>query len=181
MYTCLFQASQTGETCFDPLMFHYPEHESTFRDMENTFIVANSLKVTPVLDYNTTLVTSYFPNGDWVSMSNYNAIIPVNDPSGGMPIGFSVDHTKNEQIITHLMPGRLIPFYNNSQQLYYTTKDIQTTAPLEFVINRDSNGHAEGTVFLDGGEEMSELEGKEYEFYKFMLNNKTLTKWVLNE
>ena len=49
MYTCLFQASVTGQSCFDPLMFHWPEDRETFKDPEHSFMVGESLKVTPVL------------------------------------------------------------------------------------------------------------------------------------
>jgi alpha-glucosidase (family GH31 glycosyl hydrolase) len=27
MYTCLADASMSGKTCFDPLLFHYPEDD----------------------------------------------------------------------------------------------------------------------------------------------------------
>jgi len=33
MYTCLFEAYDHGETCFDPLLFHYPDHSETYENM----------------------------------------------------------------------------------------------------------------------------------------------------
>lgn len=47
MQTCLKTAEETGNTCFDPLFFHYPDASQD--DIEHTFIAANSIKVSPVL------------------------------------------------------------------------------------------------------------------------------------
>lgn len=78
MYTCLFEASQDGGSCFDPLFFHFPNDEGAYDNTEHTFIVANALKVSPVLESNTTKAETnsvYFPAGTWVSMANYADII----------------------------------------------------------------------------------------------------------
>lgn len=49
LYTCLFEASQYGKTCYDPLLFHYPELDRVYDDTENAFIVGDAIKVSPVL------------------------------------------------------------------------------------------------------------------------------------
>ena len=73
----MYVANRTGETCFDPLFFHFPEDDKTYNPerVEQTFIFANALKITPVLEANATTVTSYFPAGAWVSMNDYADII----------------------------------------------------------------------------------------------------------
>lgn len=65
MYTCMYTARNEGETCFDPLFFHYPEDDNTYdsEKTEHSFIFANTLKITPVLEANATKVDSYFPEG----------------------------------------------------------------------------------------------------------------------
>jgi alpha-glucosidase len=63
MYTCLYEASRDSQTCIDPLLFHYPEDDKTFENIEDTFIFANSLKVSPVMESNVTFISSYFPAG----------------------------------------------------------------------------------------------------------------------
>jgi hypothetical protein len=40
--------------------------------------------------------------------------------------------------------------------------------------NRDENGFATGSVFLDKGETMSELSNKAYEYYQFNLQANSL-------
>ena len=76
MYTCLFTASVEGGSCFEPLLFHYPENDEVFDSgkTESSFIVGDALKVTPVLEPNVTTVKSFFPAGSWVNMRDYSVI-----------------------------------------------------------------------------------------------------------
>lgn len=46
-----------------------------------------------------------------------------------------------------------------------TTTDL-VKRPIALYVNRDSAMSAVGTLFLDGGVSMSELENKDYEFYE---------------
>ena len=72
MYTCMFEATQTGQTCFDPLVFHFPDNDRVFSKdhMQDSFIVGDALLVTPVLEPNVELYqVAYLPNdknGTWV-------------------------------------------------------------------------------------------------------------------
>lgn len=63
MYTCLFEASMFGDTCFDPLFFRYPDDDNCFENIEHSFMVAKDIKVSPILNPNTTTYESYFPSG----------------------------------------------------------------------------------------------------------------------
>jgi alpha-glucosidase (family GH31 glycosyl hydrolase) len=66
--TCFHDISENGGSCFDPLLFHYPEVEESYNDTEATFIVANAIKVTPVLEPSTQKIESFFPKGNWVDL-----------------------------------------------------------------------------------------------------------------
>lgn len=79
MYTCLYEVSQNGGTCFDPLFFHYPDDDECFENIEASFIVGSALKVSPILTPGVTTYEAYFPNGTWVSMSNFADIIDTTD------------------------------------------------------------------------------------------------------
>ena len=50
MYTCLFEVSQNGGSCIDPLFYYYPDDDNTYTDVEHTFMVGGAIKVSPVLD-----------------------------------------------------------------------------------------------------------------------------------
>ena len=76
MYTCLWEVGDFGGTCFDPLFFHYPYDENTYENTEESFIVADALKVSPILEPGVTQTyTSYFPKGKWVSMTDFSDVI----------------------------------------------------------------------------------------------------------
>lgn len=81
MYTCLFEASQNGGTCIDPLFFHYPNDEELYKDYEESFIVAGAIKVSPILENleGFTNYSSYFPQGKWVSLVDNKEIVNTTD------------------------------------------------------------------------------------------------------
>ena len=62
MYTCLFEAHDYAHTCYDPLFFHFPLDENTFTNIEESILVGNALKVSPILVPGVTdTYASYFP------------------------------------------------------------------------------------------------------------------------
>lgn len=73
MYTCLFEASMWGTTCFDPMFFHYPTDPKLYDDVESSFMVANNVKVSPILKPGVRLgemYNVYFPLGRWASLTD---------------------------------------------------------------------------------------------------------------
>lgn len=107
MYTCLADAAFNGRTCFDPLLFHYPDDDEVFSNIEHTFIVGDALKVSPVLSANATTFKSYFPaGGDWVSMQNYSDIVMLSNSTNGTWV--DLDAT-SATVNVHLRPGYMVP------------------------------------------------------------------------
>lgn len=48
LYTCLFEAHDSGNTCYDPVFFHFPEDTFSYRaDTRVSAIVADSILVSP--------------------------------------------------------------------------------------------------------------------------------------
>ena len=70
------------------------------------------------------------------------------------------------------MPGKIIPFQNNSDASINNTAQL-INAPITLVVNPDDNGFAKGTLFLDQGESLSELDNG-YEYYNFHYSQKSL-------
>lgn len=71
LYTCLFESTKYGGTCFDPLLYYFPTDDKVYEEIESTFIFAGALKVTPVLTPlgdNETTREAYFPQGTWVDL-----------------------------------------------------------------------------------------------------------------
>lgn len=59
-----------GGSLVKPLFFDYPEDDNCFNNTEDTFMLGDSIKVSPVLDPNVTgEFSSYFPNGTWADLN----------------------------------------------------------------------------------------------------------------
>ena len=71
------------------------------------------------------------------------------------------------------MPGRIIPFQNNSDTSINNTQQL-INAAISLFINPDENGYAKGSLFLDQGESLSELNDYNYEYYNFHYSKKAL-------
>jgi alpha-glucosidase (family GH31 glycosyl hydrolase) len=130
--------------------------------MNDTFIFGSAVKVSPVVYEKTgdqTKFRTYFPKGKWVSLADYSKIV---DSAGGF-----IELDMNQQTVNaHLRPGSIIPIQQVDEKTTRTTADL-ITKPTSILINRDAERLvSEGTVFLDGGESLSELTGSKYEYYQ---------------
>lgn len=175
MYTCLFEASTSGRTCIDPLLFHYPEDDEVYTNIEHTFLVGDALKVSPVLSPFVKEIKSYFPaGGDWVSMQNYTDVVKLNDSSKGEWV--KLDATL-PTVNVHLRPGYMVPKQAFDSSKMNSTEDL-LDSDISLIVNRDMNGHAEGKLFLDDGYSLEQLSSGNYASYEFQLGGKTLKKWI---
>jgi len=88
VYGCLFEASESGQTCFDPLFYHYHGDLAAgqpFTDIEQNIIVGNAVKIAPALKFARDGPTeAFFPQGRWVSLADLADIRVVADPKGEM-------------------------------------------------------------------------------------------------
>jgi len=140
LYSCLYEAQSGGGTCFDPLLFHFPLEDEAYSKTEHSFIFANALKITPVLDAETSAgdsVSSFFPKGTWVSMNNYSEIIVSEGGADGWR-NLPVSQTPENMINTHLMPGAIV---TKQEGAFLTTQDIALDkTAVVLIANRDANG-----------------------------------------
>jgi len=107
VYGCLFEASQSGQTCFDPLLFHYPTDNMTYTNIEHTFMVGDSILVAPVVEAlasTTDKYEAYFPAGNWTDLDDYTTHEVKNGTTTNMNLTATVT-TVNK----FLRQGRLIP------------------------------------------------------------------------
>jgi alpha-glucosidase len=143
-----------GYTCYDPLFFHFPTLDEVFNNVEHTFIVGDALKVSPVLEAGAQTIKSYFPNGRWVSMKDYSDVVVVNDPSGGKYVDLKAPE---DTVNVHLMPGKIAIYQDNTKQDKMLTDDMLKVQSVSLIVNRDTNKHADGRVFLDDGISLSSI------------------------
>lgn len=111
LYTCLFQMSDSGGTCLDPVHFVYGVSADKYKqlpDVTTQFIVAGSLLVSPIMNATVngqTTFNAYFPKGQWVNLADWSEIITGADDYTSLKIRDTVN--------VHLAPGALIPFQDN--------------------------------------------------------------------
>ena len=101
-YTCLYEASTEGGSCYEPLFYEFGQDPNTYKDVDAEFMVGGAIKVSPILtqDVNKTF-KAYFPSGNWVNIKDPKEIC---DGSGWFDL-------KNKTTVNvHLRPGALIPF-----------------------------------------------------------------------
>jgi len=78
------------------------------------------------------------------------------------------------------MPGKILLHNSQVEDNFMTTSDVFTNHNISLLVNRDSNNHAEGKIFLDHGESVSELVNKLYEHFEIIVNQKSIKKLNLN-
>jgi len=93
-----------------------------------------------------------------------------------MYVNLTVSRSEYDLPITHLMPGKILHFMNNTNN-YWKTADEMCWKYFgnSIIINPDSNGYAEGRLFFDTGITISANRDKLYEYYSLRLKNKTIT------
>jgi len=85
LYTCMFQVSDSGGTCMDPVQFRYGVSSDKFKaqlpDVTTQYIVAGSLLVSPIMNKTNgaTDFMAYFPKGQWVNMADWSEVINGTD------------------------------------------------------------------------------------------------------
>lgn len=186
IYTCLFETNQEGGSCVDPLFFHFPDDIRTFDPLatENSFILGNALKVTPVVEAKsgvaTQMVRTYFPAGQWVDMRDFSSI--KGSQTAGLWAEVEAPEGATDTIITHLREGYMIPYQpQNMSAPFMTTQDVLNSAELHLVANPNPDGWAQGRLFMDDGEKLSTIENGDYDYYQFHLSAGSLKKWTLND
>lgn len=162
---------------------HFPNSQDTYipNQTEHSFLVADSLKITPALSSGAEMIDSYFPEGCWVNMKSYSNIICANATHGWKKVNAT------EDINIHLRPGGMVlhqPCLTYTGKACMTTEDVRAFGKYNLVINRDSkteSNHAQGKVFIDEDDSISKLDSGEYQYYEFIMSTNSLKKWNLNK
>ena len=104
MYTCMFQTSENGGTCLEPLEFLYEVPTNYYSISTNSFMFAGSIKVSPIMNATNLSITfeSYFPKGNWVNLAQWAEVIVGSDNVQTLKVRDTVN--------AHLAPGSLISF-----------------------------------------------------------------------
>jgi alpha-glucosidase (family GH31 glycosyl hydrolase) len=87
-----------------PLFFDYPSDDNCFADIEHTYMLGDSLKVSPVLSAGVkTTYNAYFPAGKWADMNDFSNILT--STGGYIALNQSYAYTN-----VHLKEGKIVPY-----------------------------------------------------------------------
>jgi alpha-glucosidase (family GH31 glycosyl hydrolase) len=86
IYSQMFAANYTGGQLVYPLLYDYPEDDMALDNIEQTFMLGEAIKVSPVLaakqNESDTKFDAYFPQGVWRNLNNWAE--KVDASHGGM-------------------------------------------------------------------------------------------------
>lgn len=121
--------------------------------------------VTPVHEAGAETVTAYVPAGTFINMKDYSVVAST---GGKIDIPVQADVA-----INHLMPGKI-----TTKQMgdFMTTSDLKDNL-FTLIVNRDSLGHAEGTLYVDDGVSLDQA----YDYMEFQFSATSLKRWVKGE
>ncbi|KYQ89141.1 alpha-glucosidase [Tieghemostelium lacteum] len=147
-YYTLFSISHTsGDPVVRPLFFEYPTDPNTYA-LDTQFLVGTSLMVSPVLTDGARSVNAYFPNDVWYDYFTGQLVLPVGKFQN---LSAPIDY-----INVHLRGGNIIPTQPTSQYVRPSdgipvTLSNAKQLPFNLIVALDTNGTANGQVYLDDG------------------------------
>jgi len=170
-YTVFFEMYKNGGSFWKPLFFEFPESDEALKDIEHTFMIGSSLKLTPVLKpvTETEKIKSYFPaNTRFINLIDWKTII-----DGGSSGKYEEIQPSWDFPILHMREGRIIPYqtFNESK----TTYELVNEKAINLLIYPDLSLNAEGTLYVDrDGLDYMTLTEKSYEYYKITYNDRKI-------
>lgn len=143
LYTLMYNAHNSGEMVHNAMWVHFPE-DSTTSTRDGQYMWNDGILFTPVLVEGATSVTGYFPKSKWYSMFDASMI---DASAGGKMVELDTPLTATN---VHVRGGTVVPMQGSAM----TTTEARET-PFSLLIALDEKGMADGSLFLDDGEQVS--------------------------
>lgn len=139
LYTLMYNAHVDGSLVHNAMWTNFPLDQNAFFQ-DGQYMWGEGVLFTPVLTQGADSVTGYFPSDIWYSLFDHSVI----DCSAS---GRFVElHTPITNTNVHARGGSIIP----TQEFAMTTTKARQT-PFSLLVHLNSNGSANGNLFLDNG------------------------------
>lgn len=118
IYSQLYYAYRYGAAVVRPHFYDNPEDDNCFNNPEHTYMLGDSIKVSPVLTQGLKdgdQYDVYFPQGLWHDLNDYKTVIDTT--LGGSTQKLTVSNTNTN---IHLKGGKIIPYQLNTLGLKTT-------------------------------------------------------------
>jgi len=105
IYSQMFSANYTGGSVVYPLYFDFPTDKQALDNIEQTFMLGDSVKVSPILDSNpdsSATFSSYFPAGVWRDLNDFT--VSVKSTGSYFKLPRTPGKTQH-----HLKAGKVLP------------------------------------------------------------------------
>lgn len=175
IYSQMFATNYTGGQVVYPLLYDFPEDDMCLDNIESTFMLGDSVKVSPLLESkaeNETTFQSYFPQGMWRDLNDWTKVVDTMD--GGKMV--ELNRTDGQTQI-HLKSGKVIPWQQTDKHVKTLTTDLMKQ-PTTLIINVDDSNYADGYMMIDDGTSQISFATNYYTFWKFRYGEKALNFWV---
>ncbi|KAL1409397.1 hypothetical protein Q8F55_003380 [Vanrija albida] len=139
-YTALHYHSLDGTPVLWPLSWLHPEDTAAI-NIETQFYFGDAVLVSPVLD-DSSAAFVYLPGAVYYDFFTYERVW------GGRPL--TLHDVPYDTMPLHILGGRVVPL---REGLSYTTQENRAL-PFKLVVAPDSDGTAEGRLYLDDGESL---------------------------
>ncbi|ESO98985.1 hypothetical protein LOTGIDRAFT_114214 [Lottia gigantea] len=143
LYTLMFKAHQYGDMVMKALLFEFPTDKQTW-SLDKQFLLGPALLISPVLQQNQTKVEAYFPQSRWYDYMTGEEIVPAAQ--------FHNLYTPLHKFNLHVRGGYIIPVQRPDTTTYTSRKNS-----MDLLIALDEHNVANGELFLDDGEGLSEV------------------------
>lgn len=165
LYTLMYLAHSTGITVHNALWTHFPSDANVF-GRDGQFMWYDSILFTPVLTEGAREVTGYFPKAVWYSLFDDSVI---DASAAGKVLTLPTPLTATN---AHVRGGTVLPM----QQAAMTTRESRKT-PFKLMVAMDTDGSAQGSLFLDDGIQLS-LD--RYQLMNFVVSPTQLKSFVVD-
>lgn len=176
IYTQMYLTHTQGGSLVKPLFFDFPHDDGSFLEwvQSTTFMLGDSLKVSPLVENKQDSYSAYFPQGVWVNIFTPSSII--NAPAGGINVTLSIDPSQTN---VHQRGGSIIPFLSNNKNLR-NTRDVEQQLRTSFKIVRDPvKNYAEGHLMIDDGMTPNLYSPDYMDTYQYQTYDKNFSHYLI--
>ncbi|KAG1472197.1 hypothetical protein G6F56_001684 [Rhizopus delemar] len=160
-YTLFYEAYKQGTPMMRPMFMEFPEDESLFAT-EDQFMLGSAILVKPVTEEGAESTDVYFPtNESWYDTKTYQLVTQT---------GLQTIEAPLNTIPTYYRGGHIVPRRERARR----SSTAMRHDPFTLVIAQDSQGQAEGNLYLDDEETYSYQKGI-YTYTSFQYTQQQLT------
>lgn len=165
-YTLISDANEYGSTLWNALIWMYP-NDSECLSIDNQFMIGDGLLISPALNEGQSVVNAYFPADTWY---DYESGLLLGNVNSGSYVNVDAPITK---IPVAIRGGSIIP-----TQVPSLTTTKSRNNPFVLKIALDSNGSANGKLYLDDGVSLNPRKNNHFTEIYFECENSHLSSFV---